>query len=174
MPISMAVGVGPVPATTRRATSRFFQGSVALEFPTFRFACPPGLVAVVDRVWCRLSPASGPLGAYVVSELSVFFGSSLAVAPPTVPTRSFTDGRLLAQDPAPTPAAVLVHGTQVAALAVSDWRRTVDNVNGAMTQWEVDWVCGTGIPAESGFIEFQTSVLEQSVSFGLEWTEFLL
>ncbi len=154
---------GATPPVTRRAVMTFTQAAVAAERAVWRLEVPGNVIAVVRDVWVETNGGT---------SITVFFGSSFAVVPTTLISARFTDGRLLQN--LERPAGVIIHDTQVAALAATNWRRTSFASPDILPWTGLNWVCGSGDPDQFGFIEFAANALNVQVSVQMTWDEYQL
>lgn len=153
---------GSTPPICRSAAAQFSQGVVAAERAVWRLEAPPGVILKVTSFWLSNIDAT--------SDCNVHFGSSFAVVPSVASVSRFTDGRLTGAE---LPGGLLLHDTQVAALAAFEWRRLLDPLE-EINFTPPNWIVGTGLPGSFGFIEFGMGSLITGVNVSLEWDEFQL
>jgi len=141
----------------RIGASTGIQAGVAAEFTTFRFETPPGIIARITRI--LVTPASSGL-------VKIFFGSSV-VAPATLFTKAFTDGRLrLAGE---EPASFLGADTYAVVLAAQHIFLAGHSTANVVKWQEVDWVIGNTTSFD--FFEIGNQNANNAMTVALQWTE---
>ena len=162
------------PPVARAAAARVLNSAVPVEFPTFRLFCPPGMIARLDSIYLNV-PAQA-----IVSYLFTSSVPALALAGLASPV--FTDQRLGQLNPVTglareLPAVQFAFGSIAGALIVNQYRQLIEpSATGGFRPLfrPKHWIIGSGEPGVSGFLEFQTSVVNSTVRCALEWTEFQL
>lgn len=158
------LSLGSEPPVRRHAAAQFTQGAVALERTVFRLEVPPSIVAVITNLSCRPGAAATSLNMAPTSTISSADLGGVAA-------RAFTEGRLQFPD-LQGPAASLVFGTRVAALAGPVWFKVVNPVPDRSDFTPVGWIVGSGIPDQFGFMEFAVNALNDQMVVNMEWDEY--
>jgi len=153
------LGQGSPPPIIRSATSFFSQAAVVGERATFRLECPPTTLLTLDSMLFTAGSSS---------SIEIFLGSSVP-APATPATTRFTDGRILQANE--NTAGKVNFGTQAAGLAAFHFRQAL--LSGVPTLIKpLNWIVGSGVPVQFGFIDFQFGPLNVSFEAILQWTEY--
>ncbi len=154
------LSLGSQPPVRRSAAARMDQAAVALESAVVRFEMPGSGLMHIRSLTVNAVAAGGPVLA--------FFGSSIAV-PANTADKSFTDGRLL--QAGELAGGVMTFGTQVAALGTIHWSRSL-NADTPVVFHPNNWIVGSGLPGQFGFLELQ--LLGPNVRFqcSAEWDEY--
>jgi len=143
----------------RRASAWVTEGAVAAEFFVARLELPTGVLGMVRRIQITNGQAD--------RSMRVFFGSSFVVVPTQTADKSYIDGRLRAAGE--TPAGVFVADTQLLALATT---HAFINSQARNTAKSLDLRWPFGRTNAFDFIEFQNSVVNETIEMSIEWDEF--